>query len=192
MGQFALGQSVPRTEDPRLLTGRGRYTDDFVLPRLAHGYVLRSPHAHARIRSIDVRAAQQMPGVLGGADRRRLGGGEIRLDPAGRCRASAATARRCIVPHAARRWRKDRAMLVGDPVAFVVAETRRSRQGRGRAHRGRLRAAAGASPRPIRRARRARRSSGTIAPDNECFFYTLGDKARGRCGLRRARITSRG
>ena len=62
--KFALGQSVPRTEDPRLLTGRGRYADDFDLPRLAHGYVLRSPHAHARIRSIDVRAAQQMPGVL--------------------------------------------------------------------------------------------------------------------------------
>src|SRR6516162_7076231 len=62
--KFALGQAVPRTEDPRLLTGRGRYTDDFVLPRLAHGFVLRSPHAHARIRSVDTRAAQQMPGVL--------------------------------------------------------------------------------------------------------------------------------
>ena len=64
MGQFALGQSVPRTEDPRLLTGRGRYTDDFVLPRQCHAVVLRSPHAHATIRSIDTRAAQQMPGVL--------------------------------------------------------------------------------------------------------------------------------
>ncbi|HEX3973839.1 MAG TPA: xanthine dehydrogenase family protein molybdopterin-binding subunit, partial [Stellaceae bacterium] len=64
MGQFALGQSVPRTEDPRLLTGRGRYTDDFTLQRQAHGYVLRSPHAHAKIKSIDIRAAQQMPGVL--------------------------------------------------------------------------------------------------------------------------------
>jgi CO/xanthine dehydrogenase Mo-binding subunit len=63
--KFALGQAVPRTEDPRLLTGRGRYTDDFVLPRLAHGFVLRSPHAHACIRSMDTRAAQQMPGVLG-------------------------------------------------------------------------------------------------------------------------------
>ena len=62
--KFALGQAVPRTEDPRLLTGRGRYIDDFVLPRLAHACVLRSPHPHARIRSIDVRAAQQIPGVL--------------------------------------------------------------------------------------------------------------------------------
>jgi len=62
--KFALGQAVPRTEDPRLLTSRGRYTDDFVLPRLAHAYVLRSPHAHAGIRSVDIRAAQQTPGVL--------------------------------------------------------------------------------------------------------------------------------
>src|SRR5271167_616916 len=62
--KFALGQAVPRTEDPRLLTGRGRYTDDLVLPRLAHAYVLRSPHAHVRIGSMDIRAAQQMPGVL--------------------------------------------------------------------------------------------------------------------------------
>ena len=52
--KFALGQAVPRTEDPRLLTGRGRYIDDFVLPRLAHAFMLRSPHAHVRIRSIDV------------------------------------------------------------------------------------------------------------------------------------------
>ena len=62
--KFALGQAVPRNEDPRLLTGRGRYTDDCVLPRLAHANVLRSPYAHARIRSIDVRAARPMPGVL--------------------------------------------------------------------------------------------------------------------------------
>jgi aerobic carbon-monoxide dehydrogenase large subunit len=47
--KFALGQAVPRTEDPRLLTGRGRDTDDFVLPRLTHAYVLRSPHAYARL-----------------------------------------------------------------------------------------------------------------------------------------------
>jgi CO/xanthine dehydrogenase Mo-binding subunit len=58
------GQAVPRTEDPRLLTGRGRYPEDFVLPRLAHAYVLRSPYAHAHIRSVDIRAAQQTPGVL--------------------------------------------------------------------------------------------------------------------------------
>ena len=58
MGEFALGQPVPRFEDPRLLRGGGRYVDDMVLPRMAFGHVLRSPHAHARIRAIDTSRAK--------------------------------------------------------------------------------------------------------------------------------------
>ena len=53
MGKFAMGQSVPRTEDPRLLTGRGRYIDDVAMVGQCHAFVLRSPHAHARSRAID-------------------------------------------------------------------------------------------------------------------------------------------
>ena len=53
--KFASGQSVSRKEDPRLLRGEGRYTDDIDLPSMAFGYVLRSPHAHGVIRDIDVR-----------------------------------------------------------------------------------------------------------------------------------------
>ncbi len=64
MGEFAIGQSVPRTEDPRLLCGRGRFIDDVRLVEPAHAVVLRSPHAHARIVSIDADAARAMPGVL--------------------------------------------------------------------------------------------------------------------------------
>src|SRR5689334_23989048 len=64
MREFGIGQSVPRSEDARLLTGRGRFTDDHVLPRQAHLFVLRSPHAAARIRSIDVAAAERSDGVL--------------------------------------------------------------------------------------------------------------------------------
>ena len=64
MGEFAIGQGVSRFEDPRLIRGGGRYTDDIKLPGLAHGIVLRSPHAHAKIRSIDVSAAKKAPGVL--------------------------------------------------------------------------------------------------------------------------------
>ena len=64
MGEFALGQPVSRFEDPRLLRGGGRYVDDMVLPRMVLGHVLRSPHAHARIRSIDATAAKAAPGVL--------------------------------------------------------------------------------------------------------------------------------
>ena len=47
MGEFAIGQGVPRFEDPRLVSGRGSYVDDVVLPRMVHGFVLRSPHAAA-------------------------------------------------------------------------------------------------------------------------------------------------
>lgn len=60
-----IGQSVRRREDGRFLTGRGQYTDDIVLPRQTHAYFLRSPYAHARIRSIDTQAAAAAEGVLG-------------------------------------------------------------------------------------------------------------------------------
>ncbi|HEY3058106.1 MAG TPA: xanthine dehydrogenase family protein molybdopterin-binding subunit [Chloroflexota bacterium] len=59
-----VGKSVLRREDPRILAGRGVYIDDVKLPGMLHAAVLRSPHAHARIRSIDTRAAKQVPGVV--------------------------------------------------------------------------------------------------------------------------------
>ena len=64
MGEFAVGQSVPREEDPRLLTGGGEFLDDVNLRGQAWGYVLRSPHAMADILSIDTSAAENAPGVL--------------------------------------------------------------------------------------------------------------------------------
>src|SRR5262245_11029317 len=71
MGEFGIGQSVPREEDPYLLRGAGRYVDDVQLLGQLRACVLRSPHAHARIRSVDAAAARAMPGVhlvLTGAD----------------------------------------------------------------------------------------------------------------------------
>src|SRR3546814_13646365 len=65
MGQFGFGQAVRRVEDVRLVTGRGRYTDDMTLGRQTYAYMLRSPHAHARIGGIDALAAKAAPGVLG-------------------------------------------------------------------------------------------------------------------------------
>jgi len=62
--KFAVGQPLRRFEDLRLITGKGRYTDDIVLPGMVHAYVLRSPAAHARIARIDTAAARGMPGVL--------------------------------------------------------------------------------------------------------------------------------
>src|ERR1700674_940883 len=59
-----IGQTARRKEDARLVTGRGRYSDDYNMPGQAYGAAVRSPHAHALIRSIDTKAARAMPGVL--------------------------------------------------------------------------------------------------------------------------------
>src|SRR6516225_6414104 len=88
--KFALGQAVPRTEDPRLLTGRGRYIDDFVLPRLAHAACCARPCA--RPHPLDRRPCGAAdPGCACGADWRGLGDREIRRSPSDH---PAATARR--------------------------------------------------------------------------------------------------
>src|SRR5712692_7116782 len=65
MASRILGSGIKRREDPRLVTGQARYTDDFVLPGMVFMAVVRSPYAHARIRRIDTKKAASMPGVLG-------------------------------------------------------------------------------------------------------------------------------
>ncbi|HEY7246172.1 MAG TPA: xanthine dehydrogenase family protein molybdopterin-binding subunit [Xanthobacteraceae bacterium] len=120
MGEFAIGQSVSRFEDPRLLKGGGRYVGDMVLPGMAFGHVLRSPHAHARIRSIDVSRAKTAPGVLAvlaGADWKASGWGDLPV-PGGLKRRDGSAFR---PPY--RGLVMDRVRFVGDYVAFVVAET---------------------------------------------------------------------
>src|ERR1700742_3849915 len=62
--KFAVGQAVPRVEDPMLLRGQGRYTDDVSLPGQAYAVMVRSRHAHGRLVRIDAEAARPMPGVL--------------------------------------------------------------------------------------------------------------------------------
>src|SRR2546428_8128982 len=59
-----IGESIKRKEDGRFLRGKGSYLDDFVLPDMLHMAILRSPHAHARIKSVDAAAASAMPGVI--------------------------------------------------------------------------------------------------------------------------------
>ena len=65
MATNGIGSSVKRKEDLRFITGSGRYTDDIHVPHEAHACFLRSPHAHAKIDSINTSAAASMPGVLG-------------------------------------------------------------------------------------------------------------------------------
>jgi aerobic carbon-monoxide dehydrogenase large subunit len=117
--KFAVGQSVPRVEDPMLLRGHGHYADDVSLPGQAYAVMVRSLNAHGVIRAIDTVAACKMPGVLAIYAAADLEGyGPLK----------------CIVPLKNRDgspmkkpWRgalaKDRVRYVGDPVAFVVAET---------------------------------------------------------------------
>ena len=79
-----VGARVQRVEDPRLLTGRGRYVDDLTVPGMAHAAFLRSPYPHARIVSIDVAAARALPGVrtvLTGADMQTMTGAFLGMMP---------------------------------------------------------------------------------------------------------------
>jgi len=64
VNKFGIGQPAPRIEDPRFITGRGRYVDDFDLPRQCYGVAVMSPHAHAHIKRIDTTKAKVAPGVL--------------------------------------------------------------------------------------------------------------------------------
>jgi len=121
MGEFAIGQGVSRFEDPRLVRGDGRYTDDIKLPGLAHGVVLRSPHAHAKIKSIDTAAAKSAPGVLAvltSADIKAAGYGDLPV-PGGLKRRDGSPMYRSRYPILV----EDRVRWIGDSVAFVVAET---------------------------------------------------------------------
>ena len=119
--KFGIGQPVPRYEDPRLLTGGGKYMDDNSLPRQARGYILRSPFAHARIRSIDISAAKSASGVidvLTGQDYVDDGFGELECTPKRKRRDGQPMyepVRRVLV--------LDEVKMVGDYVALVIAET---------------------------------------------------------------------
>lgn len=119
--KFGIGQPVPRTEDPVLVQGQGRYTDDLDLPGQAHAVIVRSRNAHGVIRGIDTEAARAVPGVLAvftGADLQAAGYGPLK----------------CTIPLKNRDGSPmlkperpalavDKVRFVGDPVAIVVAET---------------------------------------------------------------------
>jgi carbon-monoxide dehydrogenase large subunit len=119
--KFGVGQPVPRQEDPTLLQGQGRYSDDIKLDGLAYCAMVRSQVAHGLIKGIDISEAKTMPGVLGvwtGADLDAAGYGTLKtvLPVPNRDGSPMKTPVR---PSLA----TDKVRFVGDPVAFVVAET---------------------------------------------------------------------
>src|ERR1700731_3659214 len=121
MGEFGIGQPVRRFEDKRLLSGNGRFQNDNNLLGQAYAYVLRSPHAHARIRALDLRTTKAAPGVLlimTGEDlvAAKLG---VMGVPFQRKRPDGS-------PMFARAFlglAQGTVRYVGEPVAFIVAET---------------------------------------------------------------------
>src|SRR5262247_90691 len=113
-----LGQTLSRTAAKRAVAGRGRYTDDVVLPRMLHAAFLRSPYAHARILGLKVEAARQQPGValvLTGADLKALCTGPW-------IGTLSTFAGMKSAPQYA--MAVERACWAGEPVAMVVARTR--------------------------------------------------------------------
>ncbi|MCO6414617.1 xanthine dehydrogenase family protein molybdopterin-binding subunit [Siccirubricoccus sp. KC 17139] len=126
MDKFGIGQPVRRKEDVRLLTGRGTYTDDIDRPNQLHAFVLRSPHAHAAILSIDTAAARAAPGVaavLTGHDAAADGIGlfPVMVDVPGKGGTK-------LFPTPREILQTRRVRFVGDPVALVLAETRAQAQ----------------------------------------------------------------
>ncbi len=119
--KFGLAQPVRRVEDPRLLKGAGRYTDDIVLPGMLYGVVMRSPHAAAAIRAIDSAAARAVPGVKAVYTAADLTADGIGTLPCATPVANRDGSPMVAPPHPVL---ADGAVRhVGDPVAFIVAET---------------------------------------------------------------------
>src|SRR2546421_3248792 len=119
--KFGVGQPVRRKEDDTLVRGKGKYTDDFNLPGQAYAWIVRSSHAHGIIRGIDTAAAKATPGVLGvwtGADLAAANYGPFTCGLPLKSRDGTPllqTNRSALMT--------DKVRYVGDPVAFVVAET---------------------------------------------------------------------
>jgi carbon-monoxide dehydrogenase large subunit len=161
-----LGASIKRREDPRFITGRGQYVDDVKLPLMTHAAFVRSPHAHARIRSIDTSAAKALPGVVAvytGQDVQvgglpcgwMLPGIKVPVHPvlaAGKVR------------------------YVGESVAVVIGESASAAKDGAEAVRVDYEPLPGISD-----ARKAHEKSAAQLfdeiPSNECFYWTIGDKA---------------
>jgi aerobic carbon-monoxide dehydrogenase large subunit len=183
MGEFAIGQGVSRFEDPRLIRGGGRYTDDIKLPGMVHAVVLRSPYAHAKIKSIDSTAAKAAPGVLAvltAADVSAAGYGDLPV-PGNLKRRDGSPMYKARYPILA----EDRVRWVGDYIAFVTAETLAQAQDASeliQVDYEELPAVTSTAEAPKAGAPRV----WDDCPDNICFVELIGDKAAVETAVSRA------
>lgn len=169
-----IGEALRRKEDYRFLTGAGQYTDDVTMANQAHAVFLRSPHAHAKITSIDIDAASKMPGVVGifsGKDiDGKMGGlpcGWLINNPDGTPMKEP--------PHPILAIGKVR--YVGDHVAMIVAETVEQAKNAAEA----IVVEYEELPALVSVGDAAKKQSGVTiheqAPDNQCYKWVIGDKA---------------
>lgn len=167
-----IGESVLRKEDYRFLTGAGQYTDDITLARMAHAVFVRSPHAHALVKSVDTRAAQSAPGVIGVLEGKDVANDKINGLPCGWLITSTDGQPMKEPPHPI--LALDKVRYVGDHVVMVVAET--------------LEQAKNAAElvevdyEPLSAVVDVRDAKGgaalhDLAPDNHCYKWAIGDKA---------------
>ena len=188
MREMGLGRAIPRTEDWRLLRGRGRYTDDIALPREARLYVLRSPQAAARIRSIDVAPALEAPGILTivtGADAMKEGFATF----ASRVTRQRPDGKPNFVPPY-RPLAVDRVHHVGEPVAAIVAETLDQAKDAAEL----IEVDYEILPSVTDTADAAKPGAPTVwdeAPGNVCFLYRIGDKSAADAAFARAHHVAR-
>lgn len=168
-----IGESVLRKEDYRFLTGAGQYTDDITLPRMAHAVFVRSPHAHALVKSVNTSAAKSAPGVIGVLEGKDVANDKINGLPCGWLITSTDGQPMKEPPHPI--LALDKVRYVGDHVVMVVAET--------------LEQAKNAAElvevdyEPLSAVVDVRDAKGgaalhDIAPDNHCYKWAIGDKAQ--------------
>jgi carbon-monoxide dehydrogenase large subunit len=174
MADGGIGTALTRREDLRFLTGRGAYTDDMNRPGQAHAALVRSPHAHARVKSIELKAALAAPGVIAaftGADLAKDGIGGL---PCGWGITQPDGSPMAEPPHPV--LQSERVRHVGDPVAVVIAETRP--QARDAAD---LVAVAYEVLKPVVGTADAAKAGAPQVHDeakgNTCFDWEIGDKA---------------
>ena len=168
-----VGARVTRKEDYRFLTGTGQYTDDVALPNQAYAAFVRSPHAHAVLKKIDFEKAKKAPGVIGvftGAD---LAAAKVGGLPCGWLITDVKGQPMKEPPHPC--LAQDKVRYVGDHVAVVIAET--LDQARDAAELVKVDYEELAAVTDAAKARAAKPIH-DIAPDNTCYVWSIGDKAK--------------
>ncbi len=161
-----FGKAIKRREDPRFITGRGTYVDDVKLPGMTYAAFVRSPHAHAKIKAIDSARATKVPGVLA-----VYTGQDVRVGglPCGWMLPGIKVPTRPALA-------QGKARYVGEPVAIVIGETAYAAKDGAEAVRVTYDTLPGVADGKKAHAKGAPQLFDEI-PSNECFYWTIGDKA---------------